>query len=233
MCVMCWMYNDLGGSEDHWAMKNGIVSVGYGIFSSLALRIMTGPGHTITTKGFLWIGVITLVMFATQHIADLKDIEGDRLRGRPSAPVALGEEVVRWSLAVPLVLCSILCPAFFGLGWASYSFTMSLGCLVAGRTLICRGVKADKSTWRLWVLWTCTLFALPLVANPDVLSQAWYGFKAILCVHGDCVGVLNLGAVSGVALVVEGRRVVARLGKGNATAAGVDVPDIVIHGVVG
>ena len=40
---------------------------------------------------------------------------------------------------------------------------------------------------------------------------------------------LNLGAVSGVALVVEGRRVVARLWKGDAQL--VRVPEIVVEGV--
>jgi 4-hydroxybenzoate polyprenyltransferase len=136
VCMLAWMYNDLGGSEYHWALKNLLVSVGYGVFFSLALRITTGVNHTITTKGYHWIVIITLVMFATQHIADVKDVEGDRLRGRRTAPVALGEEVCRWSIAVGVVLSSGLCPALFHLGMASHCIMICLGSLVAGRTVV-------------------------------------------------------------------------------------------------
>ena len=231
VCALAWMYNDLGGSEHHWGLKNLIVSVGYGVFFSLALRITTGPNHTITAKGYHWIIVITLVMFATQHIADVKDVEGDRLRGRRTAPVALGEEVCRWSIAAGVVLSSGFCSAFFDLGVASHCFTVTLGCLVAGRTIVCRGVNVDKTTWRLWVLWTCTLFSLPLVASPLVLFQAWEEVKAMVCVRGECNGVLNLGAASGIALIIKSRRVIARLERGNTTV--VSVPEIAINGVVG
>lgn len=85
-------------------------------------------------------------------------------------------------------------------------------------------------TWKLWVLWTCTLFALPLVKNPEVLIQTWNATKAVICVDGECAVMLNLGAVSGVAFVVEGRRVVARLWKGDAKL--VSIPEIVVDGVV-
>ncbi|KAF2121533.1 UbiA prenyltransferase family [Lophiotrema nucula] len=168
-----WMYNDLQGCDEQWYLRNLFIAVGYGLYSSAALRVMTGPEHTINEKGMQWIGIITLVMFITQHICDIKDAEGDKARGRKSAPIVLGDALVRWSVAIPIIACSIGCPLFFSLGPLSYLSTISMGLLVAGRTLAYRDLKADKLTWKLWALWTCCLFTLPLLRNPDVFVKAW------------------------------------------------------------
>jgi hypothetical protein len=125
----------------------------------------------------------------------------------------LGDEVVRWSVAVPIVLSSVACPAFFGLPLVGYVPTLGLGVLVAGRTLRCRSLEADKLTWKLWALWTCSLFALPLMKNPDVFVQVGMGLKGLVCGDGDCASTVSLGGISGVAVVVEGRRVLARMGE--------------------
>jgi 4-hydroxybenzoate polyprenyltransferase len=173
-----WMYNDLGGSDENWMLRNLLIAAGYGLYSSAALRVMVGSGHGLTATGTQWVLLVTLVMFTTQHICDIKDAEGDRVRGRRSAPIVLGDEVVRWSVAIPIMVSSVGCPLFFGLGVASYIFTLAMGGLVAYRTLACRDVKSDKLTWKLWALWTCSLFALPLVKNPFAsvgLARQLYG----------------------------------------------------------
>lgn len=181
--------------------------------------------------------VVTGVMFVTQHICDIKDAEGDRLRGRKSAPVVLGDECVRWSVSIPVVLCSVFCPWFFGLGMVSYGITLGMGGVVAIRTVVCRELKDDKMTWKLWALWTCGLFALPLVRNPEVLMRAGvemmgllWEVKCVLCAGDECAVALNLAAVSGIALVVEGRRVFAQAVAGAENGT---VPEIVIEGIVG
>lgn len=166
LAAATWLYNDLGGSDENWILRNFLIAVGYGLYSSAALRVMVGPGQEVTVAGINWVLLITLVMFTTQHICDIKDAEGDRLRGRHSAPIVLGDEFVRWSVAVPVMVSSIACPLFFGLGLLACFVTLAMGSLVASRTLAYRDLKADKLTWKLWALWTCSLFALPLVKNP-------------------------------------------------------------------
>ncbi|KAF2265763.1 hypothetical protein CC78DRAFT_552773 [Lojkania enalia] len=168
-----WMYNDLGGCDEDWVLRNLLIAVGYGLYSSAALRVLAGPDYAISEKGFQWVVLVTLVMFVTQHICDIKDVEGDRLRGRKSAPIMLGDKLVRWSVAVPIILCSVACPMFFGVGVLGYALTLPMGMLVAGRTMAFRDLRADKLTWKLWALWTCGLFVLPLVKQPAVLEQAW------------------------------------------------------------
>jgi 4-hydroxybenzoate polyprenyltransferase len=166
LAAATWLYNDLGGSDENWILRNLLIAIGYGLYSSAALRVMVGSAHQLTTMGVHWVLLITLVMFTTQHICDIKDAEGDRIRGRRSAPIVLGDGWVRWSVAVPVVVSSISCPLFFGLGLPAYLFTLAMGGFVAFRTLAYRDLKSDKLTWKLWALWTCSLFALPLVKNP-------------------------------------------------------------------
>lgn len=209
LMAFTWMYNDLGGSDENWILRNALIAVGYGLYSSAALRIMTGPLHTVTLRGNYWICIITVMMFVTQHICDIKDAEGDKLRGRKSAPIVLGDEHVRWSVAIPILLCSLLCPWFFDTDVVSYSATFGMGALVAYRTLMYRDLKSDKVTWKLWALWTCGIFALPLVDNPAVFARVWLEartslceMKDLLCSGDDCYLTLDLNAVLCVTTVV-------------------------------
>lgn len=215
LLAFTWLYNDLGGCDEHWVLRNGLIAMGYGLYSSAALRIMTGPDHTITPQGLNWIGVVTGVMFATQHICDIKDAVGDALRGRQSAPIVLGDVVVRWSVAVPILLSSVSCAWYFASDLPAYVVTVGMGALVSFRTLVYRDLKSDKKTWKLWALWTVGLFALPLVRNPAVFGRAWvylrsalWEVKCVLCEAERCE-MLDLAAVSGVSMVVEGRRMYA------------------------
>lgn len=188
---------------------------------------MASPAHALTPQGLHWIAAITAIMFATQHICDIKDAAGDALRGRKSAPVVLGDTCVRYSVAVPILVCSGLGPLFFGLGWGSYVVTCGMGALVAYRTLVYRDLASDKVTWKLWALWTCVLFALPLVGSPSVFGRAWVDVRALLleikcllCAGDSCAVTLDLAAASGIAMVVEGRRIYKEyVGAHNGTAA--------------
>lgn len=216
LLAMQWMYNDLRGCDESLVLRNGLIAVGYGLYSAIAVGIMVGPGHGLTGKGWQWVGMIALVMLGTQHICDIKDAEGDRTRGRRSAPIVLGDGMCRWSVAVPIMGFSVLCPAFFGLGALSYAGTVGSGGVVAGRTLFMRELKADKMTWKLWALWTCSLFVLPVAARMgDAVfngSVVWEVLLHYTCPGHDCVKKLNVLAVGGVALAVKGSSLIGGTG---------------------
>ncbi|KAF2123716.1 hypothetical protein P153DRAFT_426922 [Dothidotthia symphoricarpi CBS 119687] len=163
-----WMYNDLRGSDAHFLVRNLLNSIGYGLYSAIALRIMIGAEYVLKIEAYEWIGMIMLVMFFTQYICDIKDIEGDRSTGRKTVPIVLGDQVCRWAIAIPVVGFSVACPTSFHLGVSSYIATVGFGFLVALRTLVSRHPEADKSTWKLWALWTCSLFVLPLTVGKEV-----------------------------------------------------------------
>lgn len=138
---------------------------------------------------------------------------------------------MRWSAAVPIVLSSIACPAFFSLGLLWYSSTLTLSVLVAMCTLVYRELEANKVTWKLWTLWTCSLFALPLMENPEVLVRVWSTVKGLVCMGEDCSDALNIAAVSGVAIAVEGRRLVGQMGQWRENATMV-VPELRVEDVL-
>ncbi|KAI8942577.1 hypothetical protein NX059_000635 [Plenodomus lindquistii] len=49
--VAQWMYNDLGGCEAHYLVRNLLSTVGYALFSSIALRILVGMEYGLNEKG--------------------------------------------------------------------------------------------------------------------------------------------------------------------------------------
>lgn len=190
---------------------------------------MAGAEARLSAKGVQWVALVGMVMLVTQHICDIKDVQGDRVRGRKSAPIVLGDEACRWSVAVSVMICSLVCPAFFALGMWSYAFTMSLGGLVAIRTMTCRTVQADKLTWKLWAFWTVSLFTLPLVSHPEAVYVAWRSVSEFVCPNQTCFDGFNITAASIVALAVTGRRVVSYVSSGKAHVL---VPTITVEGVV-
>lgn len=230
LLAMQWMYNDLRGCDESLLLRNTLIAVGYGLYSAMALSIMVGSAHSLTAMGYQWIVLVALVMLGTQHICDIKDAPGDRVRGRRSAPIVMGDALCRWSVAVPIMGCSVVCPAFFGLGLVAYGVTTGFGVLVAGRTLFLRDLKADTLTWKLWALWTCCLFVLPVAARFDVMgvdgSMLWEALMHYACPGHDCAEKLNVLAVSGVALAVKGNNMVGRLSVGDAGRNMTAVPRI-------
>lgn len=236
LLAMQWMYNDLRGCDESLLLRNALIAVGYALYAAMALGIMLAPGAAITTPGRVWLGAVGVVMLCTQHICDIKDARGDRLRGRRSAPIVLGDALCRWSVAVPVLVCSLACPAFFCLGSVARVLTLAAGGLVAGRTLWCRDLKSDTLTWKLWALRTVGLFALPLVANLERSGAVvdcgllWEAVMHYACPGHDCAERLNVLAVSGVAMAVKGSSVVERVGAGGHTEGNVTVPRINVVG---
>ena len=97
------------------------------------------------------------------HIQDLKDAAGDRARNRQSAPLVLGDGLARWTIAVPILVWSVLCPLYLRLGMLAYVLPVTIGAYVAFRTLWMRGHQADRTSWYILAFWLISLYTLPLV----------------------------------------------------------------------
>jgi 4-hydroxybenzoate polyprenyltransferase len=197
LSVFQHLYNDLHGCDGNFLVRNALIASGYALYSAISFEMLVAPGYSPKPEGWQWIAVVTAVMFTTQHICDIKDAEGDRTRGRRSAPIVLGDVVVRWSVAVPVMLCSVSCPVFFDLGVPSYVLTTGLGGLVAGRTLVLKDLESDRLTWKVWAVWTCSLFVLPVIKNPEVLRGVLKGVIRLWCPGEECNGALSIAAFLG------------------------------------
>ncbi|KAI9660213.1 MAG: hypothetical protein M1831_003520 [Alyxoria varia] len=155
LVALTWMYNDLGGGDRGYVVRNGIIAVAFGGYNLGSLRLAAGtvgapslPGHAATTTatagttdtgssssssfteqpgpipqahdttlvnptGLSWTCLVSLIIFATMHVQDLKDQAGDSARGRRTMPLVLGDGVARWSIAAGTAVAAVGCPVWF------------------------------------------------------------------------------------------------------------------------
>lgn len=183
--VLTWMYNDLGGGDE--LTRDLIIAVAFALFNGASLRLAVPAGsccYEISPRGYAWLAIISGVIWTTMQVQDLKDQEGDRLRGRKTIPLLFGERFSRCMIAVFVAAWSVACVVFWmagvkvgaapgagaggsRLGPAALGFALPLGLggYVAFRALVMRGKPADARTWRLWCAWTVGLYLLPLLAR--------------------------------------------------------------------
>lgn len=158
------MYNDLDGANRNWMVKNILNACGISCFSIGAAIVTIGYGsYQLREDAYTWMAILWLVIATTIQMQDLPDIEGDRERGRKTAPLVHGDAFTRCSIAAPVLIWSMLCPYYWGLQAWGYLLVVSVGGTVAGRVAILRGTAADAMTWKLWCLWMITLYSLPLM----------------------------------------------------------------------
>lgn len=177
--ALTWMYNDLGGGDDGWVQRNVIIAAAFGLYNLGSVRVASDAQVSgLTPDAVLWILVVSAVILTTMHVQDLKDQEGDRRRGRRTAPHVLGDGTARWTIAIPVGAWSIFCTAFWGYSYCwgrgggrvgevsipevvISAYIVILGAWVAFRCLALRTPASDRATWQLWALWTASLYVLP------------------------------------------------------------------------
>jgi len=164
LVALTWMYNGLGGGNDHFVVRNLIICVAFGYYNEGSLRVALGqPDAPLTPAAWIWVVMISAVIFTTMQAQDMKDQAGDRTRNRSTVPLVLGDTVARWTIAVPVAVWSFACPAFWNLGPLGYLAPVGLGFSVVLRILWLRSVEADRRTWQMWTAWTAVLYALPAI----------------------------------------------------------------------
>jgi 4-hydroxybenzoate polyprenyltransferase len=162
MVLNVW-YNDWGGAENP-VFRNLINAIGFICYASAALDIFLGKSSPSSGPLMLqWFGIIGASVFSTIHIQDLRDQAGDRIRGRPTLPLIIGDWYCRWTLAVPIFFWSLFCPGFWQLEIWGYVVPTVTGGLIGARLLNKRTVKQDKMTFKIWSLWLVSIYLLPFV----------------------------------------------------------------------
>ena len=163
--VLTWLYNDLGGGDGNWLVRNLIISLAFFLYNIGSLKVASRAfGHAEDVLGSVaygWTAVISAVILSTMHVQDLKDREGDRTRGRQTASLVLGEPIARWTIAVPVIFWSFAC----ALIWNIWIWPIGFGFYVAYRVLWAQGKEEDRRTWKLWCVWTTVLYLLPLASG--------------------------------------------------------------------
>ena len=167
LLVLTWLYNDLKGGDE--LIRDVIISLAFGCYNHGSLRLAAGLRTEISYYGYSWIACISLVILTTMQVQDLKDQQGDRLRGRRTIPLAFGETFSRYSIAVAVLGWS--CAMFWQFPMLCALLPVILGCYICYRVLYLRATKADSQTWKWWCLWTISLYALPMMSHRGSLVR--------------------------------------------------------------
>lgn len=161
--VVTWMYNDLRGMDDLF-VREILISVGYAMFNTGSLKIAQGGG-TVNSRGIVWVGIVSAVILTTMQVQDLKDQEGDRLRGRKTVVLRLGEQVSRTSIAIFTVFWTLVCVTFWIPRAQIWAATVPgvPGMVVVSHVLLRRTQYDGRLTWKLWCVWLVSLYSLPSI----------------------------------------------------------------------
>ncbi|KAF4928674.1 Fumagillin beta-trans-bergamotene synthase [Colletotrichum viniferum] len=159
-------YNDLGGADEHFLIRQLVNGLAYPVYGVAALKILIADAGVaeILPGAYAWLGLLGLVVGTTIQVQDLKDYEGDKARRRHTFPVILGDAFTRFGICVGIMFWSLVCPAFWGIvqvrvaGWVWLS-----GALLAARIWCRRGPEADRLSFVMWSWWVMGLFVLPLM----------------------------------------------------------------------
>ncbi|KAL8639146.1 MAG: hypothetical protein Q9228_003780 [Teloschistes exilis] len=139
LMIGTWMYNDLGGADDGIVVRNLLNGFGYICYSSGSMKVAAGYGlHGLNNQSTTWLAMIGGIIFTTLQMQDMADIHGDAKRGRKTVPLVYGDVAARYSIAIPVIAWSVVCPAFWGLGLVGYLPPLLAAGVFLGRLLLLR-----------------------------------------------------------------------------------------------
>ncbi|ORX94173.1 UbiA prenyltransferase family-domain-containing protein, partial [Clohesyomyces aquaticus] len=154
-----YLYNDLRMGDKTALIRNILNACGFTSFAAggleVALQSPTGPDT------FRWLKAIGLIIVTTVHIQDTYDQTGDAAAGRLTIPLILGDGLARWTITIPMIVWSFICPRYWNVGPSGYLAVGGLGCIVIGRLLMVRSVKGDRTTFLIYNCWLVVIYGLP------------------------------------------------------------------------
>ena len=162
LIALGYWYNDRNGARG-CVTRNLINACGFVCYTSGAMELAMGtplPNRVLLGKWFLIIGG---VVFSTVQIQDLYDQAGDRVCGRRTLPLVVGDGWSRWITALPMVLWGLFCPWYWHTHVGVWMAFLAIALLIVVRMLVRREVADDKVTFKIWNAWMIFLYLLPII----------------------------------------------------------------------
>ncbi|KAL8671616.1 MAG: hypothetical protein Q9168_003889 [Polycauliona sp. 1 TL-2023] len=129
LIILGTWYNNFGGGDKSCLIRNIINGCGYVCFTSGAMEVALGLPLPLETSLLRWFGIIAAIIFSTVHLQDMYDQAGDRVKGRNTVPLVIGDGHARWIIAVAMPFWGSVCPLYFNAG-----FSVTLSSLVLWST---------------------------------------------------------------------------------------------------
>lgn len=163
LLLLGYWHNDLGGADSSCVTRNLLNAFGLVSFASGAMEVALGFALPVKASLVSWFVIIGAVVFSTIQAQDMYDQEGDRLKGRRTLPLIIGDRLARWTIVGPVMLWSLICPLYWTSRWWVCMIPLGLGGTITYRYLAKRSVKDDRVTFAIWSLWMVSLYSLPFI----------------------------------------------------------------------
>lgn len=163
----CLWYNEWNGASNP-LLKNLLNGIGFACFFAGPLEVATNRSVLSgDMKAFMWLLVLAGAISTTVHAQDFRDIDGDRVSGRKTVPLSIGEEYARAALVVGIIGWTALSCWLWDLGSAERSWLSCIPACVAGAIIAWsfyrnKTREGDRRSWKLYPLWLVGLFLIPL-----------------------------------------------------------------------
>lgn len=165
--TLVWLYNDLEGSSAGPILRNvvnaaGLCCLGWGGHTVLETDLNEHIPLSLDWR-LSWVLLTAAVVATTVHAQDMPDVNGDRARQRRTFPLVYGETAARWSLAVLVVLWSVILPVFCNVRNPFVRWLpVGVGSCISVLTTLYQHESSDRLVWNLWCFWVAGLYLLPL-----------------------------------------------------------------------
>ncbi|KAJ6482509.1 UbiA prenyltransferase family-domain-containing protein [Mycena sanguinolenta] len=157
--VFITVYLCFGGGDKHWITKNLVcMSAGSVCLLQVAWRLVA----PITIRETRWATTLSCVGGIVVNLQDLRDFEGDRISGRQTLPVVLGDNF-RWVMAVIICAAPFVCWLLdFSVGYCGFWLAVSMF-YTAYRVVIGDSEEYDHQTYMIFTYIYCGCIAVPAI----------------------------------------------------------------------
>lgn len=153
------------GWDKNWFTKNNVVMpLGFLAEVGAAWQLVA----PLTPIAWRWLVVGALVVSMTAAIQDFRDVRGDRLTGRRTLPIILGDEKARLLMCLIFAgMCLLMHLALWGgsglKGVLCDLWICGLALYICGRLLLYRTARADDRTYMVYTYWYCSILASAVI----------------------------------------------------------------------
>ena len=165
--TMTWMHKDLAHCDE--LFRDAIVAIGFGFWNLASAKMVIAPDATTTEQGYMWIIMISGMIYNTMAMQFFAHQRGARRKERHSISPAVADELCRWMIVTSVIVWTSICVAFWNFSLLTTFIPVVSGGIVIDQYLNFRRSKVERSTWRVCARWTIGLYAIPLIYRASEL----------------------------------------------------------------
>lgn len=159
---LCLWYNEAKGSSNAF-LKNVLNAFGLACFFAGPLEVVTG--HSVfcgDMKAATWLLILACAIMSTSHAQDFRDLEGDKVAGRVTLPLLIGDMNARLLLAFGIVFWTAVASWFWEAGLVDSLVAWMAGAAVVLNLFRDKTHEGNTRSWKLFPCWLLGMFLLPV-----------------------------------------------------------------------